>query len=131
MSEDVRQAAVRLADHYSRHIHCRDGIEDVAINCDDVESVARFALEAADRQAALRHQLEGVEVQGIDLVAAVPSPRADPRVWHCRMCGQRGEWPRGIAHTDLCAIGTLSAILVALDPVPAVAPGASDAGEGE
>lgn len=47
--DDVRAAAERLIDHEDRHIHIRNGSEDVAVDCADILTVARFVLTGDTR----------------------------------------------------------------------------------
>lgn len=62
MSE-ITEAAERLLNEESRHFHVRNGSEDLAVDCADVLTVARFVLDG-EREVA-RVQARGDVLAGV------------------------------------------------------------------
>jgi multidrug efflux pump subunit AcrA (membrane-fusion protein) len=117
MSDADREAANRLLAR-ARTVDAQDR---VAVWADDAETVARYALEAADRQAALT-----AEVGRLRAALA----RAHNEGTHATRCaGRIGGVLREI-DPDRCDCWRSSVrAVLAPDTAPAVAPGAEDAGE--
>jgi hypothetical protein len=87
-------------------------------------TAAADALEAADRQAALAAELERVKEALLEFIHAYANvERLDHDGTEVELFT---AWIRGCA-----ALGIKAEGYAALDTTPAVAPGASDAGEGE
>jgi hypothetical protein len=88
--------------------HCLDidishaGAHRVRIK--NVESTAGRAL--LTRMRRLQHQIDSLYAGCIDLIPGLPNTGADPRVWRCKICNARGEYP-GFEHTPNCPVGGL------------------------
>lgn len=61
--------------------------------------------ERADKAERLVHQIRS---RCIDLSPSTVNGHADPRVWICRVCCRRGEFP-GFDHAASCPVRALAA----------------------
>jgi hypothetical protein len=117
MSEDVRAAARRLLIEVEIHVadYGCDDSQPGTFN-HDIGVVARYALEATDRQAALAAELERVKE------ALTPM-----EAWMSHAISVMKD--RRLVSLDQIEDGDaiLELARAALDPAPAVAPGAEDA----
>lgn len=81
----------------------------------------RERAEHAEAEAErLTAKLDAILVRCIDLVPGLPGLDADPRVWRCRICTTRGEYP-GFEHSGTCPVRSLH------NPVPKERPKESPA----
>jgi hypothetical protein len=123
MSDDVKAAAERLIEDASRHWRDYDREERFA---DDILTVAEFTLEAADRQAALALEMGRVKEALLAFIHAYANTdRLDHDGTEVKLFT---AWMRGCAALGIKAAGHAPEG-AALNTAPAVAPGASDAGE--
>jgi hypothetical protein len=82
-----------------------EAVEQSAASCPDACAADVRSLVAEVRR--LREAGDAAMVWAIDLV-----PRArDYKVWRCRGCSQRGEYPAKIQHGPACPFGKIDAVL--------------------
>jgi hypothetical protein len=152
MNDDVKAAAKRLiaeaaiAEREMLHMYSREHRPDYL-------TVARFALEAADRQAALAEEMGRLkaELHGYHVTEALRWSKTAPEMEDCPRCAALDAAPAGAGEAERCSIvfnneriqgqcpypAMTGSDMCAdhdarrIDRAPAVAPGASDAGDGD